>query len=96
MRKCRLLRARVSFNLTTAVISFYFSFYYINFDIYKYNEIVLYFRDTMPVKFSRKVFKSGDSLRITIPMDIVRTLEIQEKDALEIWLDNNHIIMKKM
>ena len=49
----------------------------------------------MPVKFTRKVFKSGDSLRITIPMDIVRTLEIKEKDVLEIWLDDSQIIMKK-
>ena len=49
----------------------------------------------MPVKFTRKVFKSGDSLRITIPMDIIRTLDIKEKEALVIWLDDSKIIMQK-
>ena len=28
-------------------------------------------------------------------MDIVRTLKIQEKDTLEIWLDNSNIVMSK-
>ena len=50
----------------------------------------------MPVKFHRRTFKSGDSFRITIPMDIVRTLDIQEKDTLEIWLDDSKIIMKQI
>lgn len=49
----------------------------------------------MPVKFKRSVFKSGDSYRVTIPMDIIRSLEIKEKDELEIWLSNSEIVMKK-
>lgn len=49
----------------------------------------------MPVKFKRSVFRSGDSFRITIPMDIVRTLDIQEKEQLEIWLTDHKIIMQK-
>ncbi len=49
----------------------------------------------MPVKFKRKVFKSGDSYRITIPMLICQALGIKDRDFLEIWLDNNHIIMQK-
>ena len=49
----------------------------------------------MPVKFRRNVFKSGDSYRITIPMGIVKTLDIKEKDELEIWLNDSQIIMQK-
>jgi len=50
----------------------------------------------MPVKFKRKVFRSGDSYRVTLPMPICKALEIEDKDVLEIWLDNEHIIMQKV
>ena len=50
----------------------------------------------IPVKFKRSVFRSGDSFRVTIPMDIIRSLEIKEKDELEIWLNDSEIVMKKI
>jgi len=50
----------------------------------------------MPITFTRAVFKSGDSYRITIPMEIIKALEIKEKEQLKIWLDNSHIIMEKI
>jgi bifunctional DNA-binding transcriptional regulator/antitoxin component of YhaV-PrlF toxin-antitoxin module len=49
----------------------------------------------MPVRFKRSVFKSGDSFRITIPMEIIRTLNIQEKEQLSIWLNDSQIMMEK-
>ncbi|MBS7660225.1 AbrB/MazE/SpoVT family DNA-binding domain-containing protein [Candidatus Bathyarchaeota archaeon] len=49
----------------------------------------------MPIKFIRTVFKSGDSFRITIPMEIVKALNIKEKDKLVIWLDDSRIIIEK-
>ena len=49
----------------------------------------------MPVKFRRTVFRTGDSFRITIPMEIIRALDIKSKDVLEIWLNNSQIIMEK-
>ena len=49
----------------------------------------------MPVKFRRTTFKSGNSYRITLPMEIVRTLNIKDKEQLEIWLDDSRIITKK-
>lgn len=49
----------------------------------------------MPVKFKRTVFRSGDSYRVTIPMDIVRALGIEAKDELSIWMNNSQIIMEK-
>ncbi len=40
----------------------------------------------------RKVDELG---RVVIPVEIRRTLDIEEKDALEIYIDNEHIILKK-
>jgi len=49
----------------------------------------------MPIVFRRAVFKSGNSYRITLPMPIVKTLGIEEKEELEIWMDNSNIIIQK-
>ena len=40
----------------------------------------------------RKVDELG---RIVLPIELRRTLDIVEKDALEIYVDGNHIILKK-
>ncbi|BAK80604.1 AbrB/MazE/SpoVT family DNA-binding domain-containing protein [Candidatus Arthromitus sp. SFB-rat-Yit] len=40
----------------------------------------------------RKVDELG---RIVIPIELRRTLDIGEKDSLEIYVDRNHIILKK-
>lgn len=40
----------------------------------------------------RKVNELG---RIVIPIEIRRTLDIEEKDALEIYVDSEHIVLKK-
>lgn len=40
----------------------------------------------------RKVDELG---RIVIPIELRRTLDIAEKDALEIYVDGEHIILKK-
>ncbi|HHZ13505.1 MAG: AbrB/MazE/SpoVT family DNA-binding domain-containing protein [Caldicoprobacterales bacterium] len=40
----------------------------------------------------RKVDELG---RIVIPIELRRTLNIAEKDALEIYVDGEHIILKK-
>lgn len=45
--------------------------------------------------FKRAVFKSGDSYRITIPMEIIKALSIAEKEQLDICLRNDEIIIKK-
>lgn len=54
-----------------------------------------FFGDLMPVKFKRTTFKSGNSYRITIPMEIVKALGIKEKEELAIWLNDSQIIMEK-
>ncbi|MDX6154426.1 MULTISPECIES: AbrB/MazE/SpoVT family DNA-binding domain-containing protein [Marinococcus] len=40
----------------------------------------------------RKVDELG---RVVIPIELRRTLEIQEKDALEIYVDHDRIVLKK-
>jgi transcriptional pleiotropic regulator of transition state genes len=40
----------------------------------------------------RKVDRLG---RVVIPIELRRTLDIEEKDALEIFIDGEHIILKK-
>jgi len=40
----------------------------------------------------RKVDELG---RIVLPIELRRTLDIAEKDALEIFIDGNNIILKK-
>lgn len=40
----------------------------------------------------RKVDELG---RIVLPIELRRTLDIAEKDALEIYVDNNTIVLKK-
>jgi bifunctional DNA-binding transcriptional regulator/antitoxin component of YhaV-PrlF toxin-antitoxin module len=49
----------------------------------------------IPVEFKRSVFKSGESVRVTIPAPIAETLNIKHKDVLKIWLDDSRIIMVK-
>ena len=41
----------------------------------------------------RKVDELG---RVVIPIELRRTLGIEQKDALEIYVDNEHIILKSM
>ena len=45
---------------------------------------------------STGIVRQMDSLgRIVLPIELRRTLEIAEKDALEIFVDGNMIVMKK-
>ena len=45
---------------------------------------------------STGVVRRVDELgRIVIPIELRRNLDIGEKDALEIYVDGNHIILKK-
>ncbi|MFI3250981.1 MAG: AbrB/MazE/SpoVT family DNA-binding domain-containing protein [Eubacteriales bacterium] len=40
----------------------------------------------------RKVDELG---RIVLPIELRRTLDIAEKDSLEIFMDGNHVVLKK-
>jgi len=49
----------------------------------------------MPVKFELSVMQVSKSLRITIPKEIAKHLDIKKGDVVELWVDNNHIIAEK-
>ncbi len=49
----------------------------------------------MPIQFERRVFTSGGSLRVNIPVEITKALSIVDGDTLLITLDDSHIIMEK-
>lgn len=50
---------------------------------------------TMPVKFELSVMQVGNSLRITIPKEVAAHLKIKKGDTVELWVDNNHVIVEK-
>lgn len=49
----------------------------------------------MPVKFEISVVQVGKSLKITIPVEVCRHLEIEKGDVVALWVDNNHMIVEK-
>jgi AbrB family looped-hinge helix DNA binding protein len=49
---------------------------------------------TMPVKFEVSVMQVGNSLRITIPKEIGKHLNLKKGDTVVLWVDNSHIILE--
>ena len=49
----------------------------------------------MPLTIKVKVAKMGNSLRMTIPVDVARTLNIKDGDFVEVGVSNDHMIVKK-
>lgn len=49
----------------------------------------------MPVKFEGSVMQVGNSLRITIPQEIAKHLNLERGDSVELWVDNHSMIMEK-
>lgn len=49
----------------------------------------------MPVKFEISVVLVGKSLKITIPKEVATHLKIKKGDIVELWVDNNHVIVEK-
>lgn len=49
----------------------------------------------MPVKFESSVMQVGNSLRITIPQEITKYLDIEKGDTMELWTENHSIILEK-
>lgn len=49
----------------------------------------------MPLTIEVKLTKIGNSLRITVPKDVLRALNWKEGDMLEIGLSDSVMIVKK-
>ena len=50
---------------------------------------------TMPVKFEISVVLVGKSLKITIPIEIAKHLDLAKGDTVFIYVDNNRMIVEK-
>lgn len=49
----------------------------------------------MPVQFEVKAVQIGNSLKITIPKELVKHLKIMKGDTITLWADDSHIIVEK-
>jgi len=49
----------------------------------------------MPVYFERKAKRSGGSIVVAIPPEILKALGIQEGDLLVLWVSKNRLIVEK-
>jgi bifunctional DNA-binding transcriptional regulator/antitoxin component of YhaV-PrlF toxin-antitoxin module len=49
----------------------------------------------LPVKFESSVMQVGNSLRITIPHEISKYLDIEKGDIVELWTSNHSMVLEK-
>jgi antitoxin component of MazEF toxin-antitoxin module len=49
----------------------------------------------MPVRFEGSVMQVGNSLRITIPQEIAKHLDLERGDAIELWVNDHSMVMEK-
>ena len=49
----------------------------------------------MPLTIRVKIAKMGNSLRMTIPVDVARTLELKDGDYVEVGVTDSSMIVKK-
>jgi antitoxin component of MazEF toxin-antitoxin module len=49
----------------------------------------------MPVMFERKLFATSGSLRVNIPLEIVKALDLKEGDTALISLNDHQMILEK-
>lgn len=49
----------------------------------------------MPVPFKVKAVKIGNSIRMTIPLQIAEYLHIKEGDMLEVTVQDSEMVVKK-
>jgi bifunctional DNA-binding transcriptional regulator/antitoxin component of YhaV-PrlF toxin-antitoxin module len=49
----------------------------------------------MPVKFEGSVMQVGNSLRITIPQEIAKHLNLDRGDPVELWVNNHSMVLEK-
>ena len=50
----------------------------------------------MPLTIRVKIAKMGNSLRMTIPVDVARALDLNDGDYVEIGITDSSMIVKKV
>jgi len=49
----------------------------------------------MPIKFELSVMQVGNSLRITIPKEVAKYMQLKKGDTVELHVDNSRMIVEK-
>ena len=49
----------------------------------------------VPVKFKIKVVQVGNSLKVTIPKEMVEHVGLEKGETIEMWADDGRIIIEK-
>jgi antitoxin component of MazEF toxin-antitoxin module len=49
----------------------------------------------MTIKFEGSVMQVGNSLRVTIPQEIAKHMDLEKGDIVELWVNNHSMIMEK-
>ncbi|MEM2099568.1 MAG: AbrB/MazE/SpoVT family DNA-binding domain-containing protein [Candidatus Bathyarchaeia archaeon] len=49
----------------------------------------------LPVKFEVSVVLVGKSLKVTIPKEVCKHLDLKKGDTVLMWTDNSHLIIEK-
>jgi antitoxin component of MazEF toxin-antitoxin module len=49
----------------------------------------------VPVKFEISVVLVGKSLKVTLPKEIARHVNLEKGDVVEMWCDDHQIIIQK-
>jgi AbrB family looped-hinge helix DNA binding protein len=49
----------------------------------------------MPIKFEVSVMQVGNSLRITVPKEVAKHLQLKKGDRLIMYSDNAHVVLEK-
>ncbi len=49
----------------------------------------------MPIKFTLKVSRVGNSHRITLPKEVREAVDLQEGDLVQMWTTDHRIIIEK-
>lgn len=47
------------------------------------------------IKFRRRVRKVGGSYMVAVPQEILEALKLKENDEVEIFIENDRIVIKK-
>lgn len=49
----------------------------------------------MPIEFEISVVKVGNSLRMTIPKEIAKAMNLKKKDTVLVTMNNGHMLVRK-
>lgn len=80
-------------NFLKLIVDDYWNLWYYDFN--KVCRMLYYFREANAMKSTGIVRKVDELGRVVLPIELRRTLDIAEKDALEIYVDGATIILKK-